>query len=76
MLVGAFLVANWDSMGAVGAEVGAYARRLGDALLLAVYLTIAGAAVIVVFALWQRYSERDRQRDGSHKVRTYKVRTR
>lgn len=77
LLFGGALVANWDSMGAVGVELAGYGRDFMALTFLCARTVIAAAALgaLLYGGVWalKQWQEHQRQRDGSHRLRTYKV---
>lgn len=78
LLTAALAIVYWDQMPAVGAVVGDYGRQAVELAFVCLRLVVvsAAAAAAVVGYMWLRrqWIEHNRQRDGSHRLRTYKRR--
>jgi len=78
VLVAGAMIANWDSMTAIGPAVGdAGSQAIALMLLCArvvLVLGVVGALLIGGIWAWSKWQEDARQRDGSHRLRKYRVR--
>lgn len=78
ILVIGVLIANWDSMAAIGPAVGDAGRQAADLAFLCMrgLLVIGVGAALLIGGMWGfgKWHELSYQRDGSHRLRTFTVR--
>lgn len=78
LTVALMLVANWDTLPSVGDAIGKASQRAFDGALVCAQGLMVTALLAALFfgsiTVWSRWSEHQRERDGSHQLREYTVR--